>query len=335
MAKTKKINEYDYLFLSAYIHAKEPKLVGKTRLERMIDSRTPEAALKVLEDAWQLTYNVEDLTMSELEPLLSKRRGDVLSDMWRLSPNKAIVDAFRVKYDYHNAKVLVKARRMDLDGGRLMSMSGRVTPNALKEAVLEGNLKSLPGELGRAIPEASDALATSGDPQLADFILDCAYYREFLKIAGESGSKFLIGFAKLSADASNFRSAIRAIRSKQELHAALVEGGTVEVKKLITAADKPETLPELFSGTPLRPAIEAAQEALLGGQLSRFELLCDNALLGYLSAAKASGFSEKPLIGYIAAVDNEIAAVRTVMTGQFAGLESETIRSRLREGYTL
>ena len=67
--------------------------------------------------------------------------------------------------------------------------------------------------------------------------------------------------------------------------------------------------------------------------LTRFEKLTDDAVTEYLSGAKFAVFGEAPLVAYIAARENEFTAVRIIMTGRMAGLDTDTIRERLREAY--
>lgn len=44
-------------------------------------------------------------------------------------------------------------------------------------------------------------------------------------------------------------------------------------------------------------------------------------------------FGEETVIGYLYAREAEITAVRIIMAGRMAGLDGETIRSRLRATY--
>ena len=44
-------------------------------------------------------------------------------------------------------------------------------------------------------------------------------------------------------------------------------------------------------------------------------------------------FGEAPLIGYLAAKENELTNVRVLISGRLAGLDADTIRERLRESY--
>ena len=88
-------------------------------------------------------------------------------------------------------------------------------------------------------------------------------------------------------------------------------------------------------------SLSRAQAAALGaartqpdsGPLTEFERLCDNAVTGYLASASRVPFGEETVIGYLYAREAEITAVRIIMAGRMAGLDGETIRSRLRATY--
>lgn len=329
----KKIKDTDYLYLSAYIHAKENSIIGKDRIERMLEARSAEEALKVMEDAgWRIPDNC---TAQDMERVLSERRDAAFGDMGALAPNAALVDAFRIKYDYHNAKVLVKAAAVESDAGRLLSGAGRISPEKLNECFLEGDLGSLPKTLGDAINAASDVLARTGDPQLADIALDRAYYDEFAAEAESSGSSFFEGYAALSVDCANLKSLVRAFRMKKDddfIGRIIIDGGSVKSIYILDKITDPEAVVELYANTALRPAAEQARDVLAGGSVTAFEKTCDEILNRYMSESKLAAFGEKPLIGYLSAIEAEINSVRIVMNGHYAGIPAELTRQRLREG---
>ena len=89
----RKHKDTDYLFLSSYLHAREAR-AGET------GSETDKAA--------------------------------ILRDLESLAPDPKIVDFFRVKYDYHNAKVFLKSIAANTDNSRLYSPMGRLTPEQLR-----------------------------------------------------------------------------------------------------------------------------------------------------------------------------------------------------------
>ena len=332
MAKGK-MKDTEYLYLSAYIHARENNIIGAERLERMLEARSPEEALKILEDAGWRVPDGCDAVM--LEGLLSKRRDEAFTDMGSLAPNPAIVDIFRIRYDYHNAKCLIKAAAVGADASAILSKAGRVPADKISRCFLEDSLSALPKALGDAMAKASDTLARTGDPQLADFILDEAYYAEFAEEAERSSSAFLQGYAELSIDAANLKSLVRAFRMNRDesfIKRVIMDGGSVKTIYVIAALGAPETALELYGNTALSAAVEPAKAALAGKGITELEKICDDTLNAYMSGAKLSPFGEKPLIGYLSAIEAEINAVRMVMTGQFAHIPADVTRRSLREG---
>ncbi len=300
----------------------------------MLEAKTYDDAVKVLEEC---DYgDLSDFVPAMLEEKLADRRNRMMRDLFFMAPDTDIVNIFRVKYDYHNVKVLIKAEAMNVDGSHLMSEAGRIKPKVLTEAYRQCLYTSLPLLLSNAIQEARDVLARAGDPQLSDFVLDKAFYQEFQKLAYSSGSDYLIGYSKLSIDTANLRAAVRAARMDKDsvfLRQVLTDGGNINIERIVTAVMSKTPLATLYNGSSLYKAAVASASVMQGDRLTEFEKLCDDALFYYIAPSKMSRFCEKVLIGYICAVENEISAVRIIMTGRLAGLPADTIRERLRESY--
>ena len=323
----------DYLAISTRIHAMETRMLTRDRMERMIDAKDNADALKVLEECGY--PDVSRAGGQGLEDVLSAARSAVFADIRSAVPDGTLVEVFQLKYDYHNAKVLIKSAAVGADAGKLLSGAGRVPAAVLSECFLENRLSSLPKALGAGIAEAADVLARTGDPQLADFVLDKAYYAEFIGEAKAAGSPFLAGYAALSVDCANLKSLVRAFRMKKDeafIARALIEGGSVKSIYILGALTDPEASLELFANTALSPAVEQAKAAVVGGKITAFEKTCGEVLSAYMSDAKLAPFGEKPLIGYLCAVEAEIDSIRVVMMGQYAGIPAELTRQRLREG---
>ena len=322
----------DYLCLSAMLRAREPRMLSREKAERMLDAPSFADCAKLLTDC-----GYEDLSQmkaGEIEALLAERRAAVFKELESMTPNKALVDFFRSKYDYHTAKVVLKGDAQGLDGSALLSVSGRVKPAALTAAIREDNFRELPKRFAAAVQEASSVLARTANPQLADFALDKAYFAELTELSDEVGSSFLRGYAAILADSTNLRSAVRTLRMGKDagyLEEALVPGGTVSPK--FVAAAGGEGLAALFGSGKLAAAAALGAAAVEGGPLTAFELACDNAVNRYLAQAKLVGYGEETVVAYLAAVENEITAVRMILTDRLAGIAPQVIRERLRDLY--
>lgn len=323
----------DYLTLSAVLRAREPKMLNKDKAMRMLEAASFEDAAKSLTDCGY--EDMSQMNAKEIEESLENRRGEVYAELNKLSPDNAITDLFRMKYDYHNAKVIIKSEAMGLTATRLLSNAGRVNKNKLKSAYENDDMREIPTELGNAMIEAKSMLARTSNPQQADFILDRAYFKEFAAGAEAEKNEFLSGYAKLMIDAANLKSAVRTMKMGKDagfLKEALVEGGTIEPARLIAADDK-ESLAALFAYTDLSEAAALLGDVVDGGSMTRFELACDNAQNKYLQKAKMVSYGSEPVVAYCAALENEMTAIRMILTGRLAKVDPQTIRERLRDLY--
>ena len=329
MAKKKEA----YLSLSAMLRAREPRFLNAERAGRMLEASTFEEAAKLLTDCGYPDLSQADA--GQIEQVLTQRRIQALDELEKLCPEKALVDFFRIKYDAHNAKVLLKSEAIGADAASLCSRAGRIAPEKLREAWQEEKLSQLPETFGKALAEAGSTLSRTANPQLADFVLDKAMFREMLDAAKAADCPFLEGYARLQIDSANLKSLVRTGRMHKDadfLREALLPDGSVSEDRLLAAGDG-EGLAALFAHTPLEQAASLGAEALNGGSMTAFERACDNALNTYLRSAKLVSYGPEAVIAYIAAVEGEITAVRMILTGKLTGVAPETIRERLRDLY--
>ena len=325
------MNKEAYLCLSAMLRAREGKLLTADRAARMLETSGFEESAKLLSDCGY--EDMSGLSAQEIDAALSAHRAALFRELEGLAPDQALVDMFRLKYDYHNAKAVLKGEAMGQDPLRLMSVSGRVDPEKLKSAWDEERISELPPVLGAAMAEAGSTLARTANPQLADFELDKAYFAEMKSLADELGSPFISGYVSLLIDAANLKSAVRTARmhkSPEFLASVLVKGAT-DVDR-IAAADG-DGLAAIFAHGPLEKAAAAGAEAMSGGSMTAFELACDNAVNSYLQGAKLISYGGEVVTAYLAAAENEITAVRMILTGARAGVPAATIKERLRDLY--
>lgn len=330
MSEQKK--DIDYLFVSARVKALENNLLGRDRMEQVLEARTDEEAAKILQECGYPELSAA--RPEELDAALADARRETLEDLGSVAPDSRYLDVFRLQYDYHNVKVLLKAEAMETAPDSMLLDMGRVPVQELREAVESSNLSSLPANLAAAAAEAREVLGTTRDPQLADIVLDRWYYKDLLTTAETVESDFLRSYVRLMIDAANLRTLVRTLRMGKNadfLKGVLVEGGSISEQSLLNISNAGGGgLSELYAASDLRAAAEAGASALTGGTLTEFEKLCDDAVSGYLAGAGCLAFGEAPLIGYLAARETEYTNLRILLLGRRAGLAPEVIRSRLR-----
>lgn len=331
---SKRSRDTDYLFLSTRLRVLEQTLLTRERMERMLDAADDAEAARVLVECGY--PELRQVDAQSVDAALAAARDRVYADLGANMPDSKIIDVFRIKYDYHNAKVLLKAEAMELDPARLLMRAGRYDPDELTERVREGRLAGLSDCFAGAVAEARSVLGTTRDPQQCDFVLDRAYFQEMGQLAAASGSRFLEGYVRRMVDIANLRTVVRVLRRKKTpdfLKTTLFPGGGIAPDALLRMAEDGGKLERVYGSTGLAAAAEEGQKALSGGGLTAFERACDNALAAYAAGARYVPFGDAVPIAYLAARESEWVAVRIIMMGRLAGLRPELIRERLRDAY--
>ena len=316
------IKDTDYLAVSAWLHAMETRLLTPEKLERLLEAASETEARKLLTECGY----AEALP---LEEALREHRETLYKELAAAVPDPRLIELFQLKYDYHNIKAILKAERRGISPEAFLLPGGRYDAAQLQSEWQQEHMFQVSDTARRAAQEAA-ALLRENDPQGADLRLDAACYDEMRTLAEEMKSNFLQGYVRQLIDAANLRTAVRAARSgsSEVLPRALLEGGSVSPHAIM--ATDPVKLGEMFGAGALGKAV-ALGAAATSGPLMAFEKACDEATEAYLSAARRTPFGEETVLCYLAAVENEITAIRIIMTGRQAGLSSEMIRSRLRQ----
>ena len=237
-------------------------------------------------------------------------RAAVYQELQKLAPDPQIVDFFRLKYDYHNAKVYLKSVASGSENRHLYLPLGRVAPAALAEACRTEDYRSLPAGFASALRSASEVLGRTADPRLADFLLDSAYISELKATAVETGSSFLSDYALLYADALNLRALTRMLKSgvrPEKVSDALNACGSVPPSCILAAYPDAAAVLNLYRATKLLPALAEAEKAARGEGFSAFEKAVQRCLDGYMDAAKTVCFGESVLIRYLYRLEEQRA----------------------------
>ena len=324
---TKHRKDTDYLFLASRVRALERKLLTAPRIEQLLTAGDVAACSQLLSELGYEPIHDE----ASLQASLKQQREAVFSDIARFMPEPELLDVFRLKYDYHNIKTLLK----DRSGGRLLMDAGCISAADMERQYAEsGNWQFLPKEMADAAKEAGDVLAETGNPQRSDFILDRAYFAQLRSLAQESRCAYLQEYIRAMIDAANLRSLVRTERLRTDpgfLRQVLFDGGSVSVDTIVAHAGNGPAA--LYRATPFRAAAEAGEEAAKGGSLTAFERACDNAVLLAAGKARSIPFGVEVVLGYLAAKEAEWTAVRIIMSGRMAGMTADAIRERLRDQY--
>lgn len=328
----KKLKDTDYLPISGRIKVLETRLLTREQMDQLLESRNPGDLARLLQESGYPELDASD--PDKLDATLTDVRKKTLLELANGMPDPRYLEIFKLKYDYHNIKAVLKAQAMEVSPDKMLMDMGRVPADVLKKAVLTGDEEKLPSMLAKAAEEARDVLRTTRDPQLSDMVADRWYYQDLCAVAAQIDSPFLCHYVQSDVDAANLRVVVRTRRMRKDsafLKNALFEGGNIACDRILRASEAgQDALAELYRSTPLRNAAQAGLDARRGDSLTEFEKLCDDALADELSGARLIPFGEAPLLRYLVARETEYTNLRMILIGRQAGIAPDVIRARLR-----
>lgn len=248
-------------------------------------------------------------------------------------PDPGLVEVFQMKYDYHNARCCSRPRRWAQSDASCPG--GRWSAGAVKDAFQRDSLRDFTEPFRRAVTQAQELLNAGGDPQLADFVLDKAYFEEMHAAAEAAGSAFLQGYVRLLTDATNLRSAVRSARmgkGKRFSPSGAPPTAAAWMRVPWPAARRPV---RRIPGGSARRGRRSGGFPFRGRQrgIDRFERACDDAVMAYPDPRPPHPVWEAGGGGLLVRQENEFTAIRTILSGRMAGLDTGHHPGRLREAY--
>ncbi len=318
----------DYTYAVARIRSRELSLLSRKDIDNLLGARSYEECIQYLSDKG---FGGDDSNQDASE-MLSAEREKIWSLMAELTDDLSPFDVFRFNDDFHNLKVSVKAVTRDVNPTGMFMKNGTMDGEKIYEAIKAHSYSVLPQHLRQPAQEAMTALLQTGDGQLCDIIIDRACLEAMRSKAKESGSDVIELYAELTAASADIKTAVRCEKTGKSLDfilRALAPCDTLNVDMLAKAASK--SLDDIYgylSGTSYATAVDALKISP-----TEFEKWCDNKLIDSIKPQKSEPFKIGPLAAYIIARENEIKAVRLILSAKLNDLNSAAINERLRDMY--
>ncbi|MEG0306561.1 MAG: V-type ATP synthase subunit C [Clostridium sp.] len=332
------MDRMDFTHAVARLRVIETRLLDKNRIERLLDSETPEDVFKVLQETvyGMLINNID--SAYNYEKVLKEELVNVYTDLYKISPTKEVIDIMSLRYDYHNIKVLMKAKAMGIDLSNILIPIGTIPVSDFKTAILSDELKLLDNNFREAIMSVNEEFNAYSDPQKIDTILDKFMFKDMLQRAKQLGVDFITEYVKQSIDITNIKTMLRVKRQNKDgrfLESVLISGGIIENKSFIDGLNNSL---ESFISKIRRISYSKVLNFILDeytstGNIASLDVLYDNYLMEYIRDAKRVNFGPEPIIAYIIAKETEIKIIRIIMVGKINKVSTEVIRGRLRELY--
>jgi V/A-type H+-transporting ATPase subunit C len=327
-----------YLYAVTRIRALETKLLDKSKIERMIDTKNAEDVIKVLSETEYASLVSEMSSALDYETLLLKELEKTYAFLREIAPSKEIATLFLIKYDIHNLKVLLKSSLLGEEYDELLINIGSIPVHKLKEMVKEKNFREFSPIIDDAVNGVFHTVSETVDPQAIDLVLDKCQYEIMYDLAKQSKSNFLMNFVSAQIDMINIRSFFR-IRvmgfGRDYLAKVIFQNGNLDNDLFNRYFDEPvEAIAEKLWATDYYKVIHEGLESYAKTKsFTKLEKLVDDYILELAKKGKYVAFGIEPIVGYMMAKENEAKIIRIIMVGKINGIPNEIIRERLRDVY--
>ena len=327
----------DYLFGSANIRTLENAIIGRERIERLLNTKTTSEAWELLSD-WgvNIVRNSDGNPMRE-ETLLGILKG-AYARLTELAPDSDALRLWLYPYDCNNLKAAQKAFVRGIDPTSMLFDFGTVPATNIVKMVEAGNYEGLPTAMCKAAQEAMEEYSKTKNPQVIDLIVDKACWADMLTAAKASGEGFVIRLVQTKIDLLNTMIALRILRMKsgevgKVLFAeAFLEGGKLTRERMIDVMANGEDA--LLALVRYSEYSAFAEKFLMSdGALSTAEKLADNYWMSLILENKFVPAGLEVMIAFLAAHEYEVKNLRIVLSGKEAGIAVATIRERIRDSY--
>ena len=319
--------QQDFTYAVARIRFRETKLLSDTDLNALLMSSDVDAVMRLLRDkGWG------DNTDCRPEELLSLEENKLWEFINETVDDISVLNFLLIPNDYHNLKVILKCITRDMKPDSMLIEDSVEDAQAIYKAIKSREYGDLPEYMQEVAQEAMTTLLQTSDGQLCDIIVDKACMKHVYRLGKESESDIIRLYCELSVVAADIKIAIRCANTKKKLdfiRRALAECDTLDVERLAQAAceGKDEVIAYLGT-TEYRSAVDAIETSM-----SAFEKWCDDYMTNAMKSQKWEPFGIGPVVAYIIARQNEIKAVRMILSAKLNNLSENTIKERLRDMY--
>ena len=327
----------DYLFGSANIRTLENAIIGRERIEKLLNTKTTNEAWSLLSD-WgiDIVRNSDGNPMRE-ETLLGILKG-AYARLCELAPDSDALRLWLYPYDCNNLKAAQKAFIRNIDPTSMLFDFGTLAASDIVKMIQTGNYEGLPVNLQASAKAAMDEYAKTKNPQVIDLILDKACWCDMLDAAKASGEAFVIRLVQTKIDLLNTMIALRILRMKSGdvgkvlFSEAFLEGGKLTRERMTECMAEGEGA--LLSLIRQTEYVVFAEKLLLSdGALSTAEKLADNHWMSLIMENKFVPMGLEVMIAFLAAHEYEVKNLRILLSGKEAGIDTATIRERIRDSY--
>lgn len=322
-----------YAYIVGRLRALDTKMMNQGLLERLLDAKSADESYRVLNDMPLVMGSINDYEAKDFNKVLQGALGELKELFIQMAPYKDVLNFLWYKYDFHNLKVVLKAKLTErgyADVEHALTSLGNISFEDWEKHLLEDKSIKLTEGLDRIIDKAKEAYEKSNDPQVIDQVID-SYYLSVLKdISDKMGSTLISRYLRRIIDISNLKAFIRATELKKErgyFEGVLLEGGHVSLDTWLTSfergyEDLRQTLEKRMYADDLVVALESFVE---GKNLLAAEKRAHELQQQFMDESRKIVFGPEAVFAFFWKFENHLQTIRAILVGKLNKLPAEEI----------
>jgi V/A-type H+-transporting ATPase subunit C len=248
-----------------------------------------------------------------------------------------VKNLFRIPFDFHNMKVLLKGRFNEMEVTDTLSDFGTISITEMKTAFDTENFNPLPEFMRETIGQALADHYLKKDIKSMEFLIDNLEYSYLLSLSKKTTIPFLINYVKIKIDLANISTILRVkyFDTEDNLEETLIERGnfsTIFFLKL--SGESLESLPILFRSSPYYKLIDMGVKKILeNGSFSILDRESENFIMNYIRLTRYLTFGVEPVAAYFISREQDLNTIKMILVGKLNELPTTEIRNRIPQTF--
>jgi V/A-type H+-transporting ATPase subunit C len=318
----------------------EPLLLDASQLQRMMDADGSDGALKILSETNYSRWMTDG--DGRYDSALEAELAATFDEFAAFVSDGELIDIFRIPYDFHNVKVIIKSGFKARSGGKkrydLLSGLGSVPVDDLASKMESEEYGLLPYGLSQLIPACTSVWEQSRDIVEIERILDRGMFAAIMSLARSTEEPGIAKWAEAKVDAENIRNLLRIRRFGFDASAAasfLHDGGSIAPSVLAPL------ISEQFDGWGRVLAFSNVGLAISvipdDGDFDHLIVALEKTLDDYCSSvlanARYSSNAPENVLAFLWGKEMEIKNIRTILVSKGTNSDRDEVRRMMRRGY--
>ena len=331
-----------YGYAVARIRAMEPLLLDAGTLQRMLDADDLGGALKILGETTYARGFSGSGSDERYDTVLEAELYQTYDDLRNFVPDIELINIFRIPYDFHNIKVLIKSSFNARSGGKkrwdLLTSLGTLSTDDITVRFESEEFHMLPWGLSQVIPLCFTQWEQTKDIVEVERLLDDAFFTALFKEAEKLEEPGVLAWIKARIDAENIRNLLRLKRFGFDASRAVTfmhSCGSLSPEVLVQLIPEPfEGWGRVLSFSDIGGAIASIQDdGNFDNLIVNVERTLDDFCQSVVAKAKYSAAAPENVLAYLWGKEMEVKNIRTILVSKSMGSDKDEVRRLLRHGY--